>query len=77
MRHSLECRVPYLDTELVSFIESLPVEYKVTLSAGKRIHRAAARKVLQPDIVRRKMKGFLSPTRLWFDDTSRLGNIFA
>lgn len=77
MRHSLECRVPYLDTELVSFIESLPVPYRVTLGAGKRIHRAAAMKVLPPDIVRRKKKGFLSPTRLWFKDTSRLRSIFA
>jgi asparagine synthase (glutamine-hydrolysing) len=77
MRHSLECRVPYLDTELVNFIESLPVHYRVTLTTGKRIHRAAASRVLPPEIMRRKKKGFLSPTRLWFQDAARLKGIFA
>ncbi len=77
MRHSLECRVPFLDTELVSFIESLPTKFKVTLAGGKRIHLAAAAQVLPADIVRRKKKGFQSPTRIWFGDTARLLAIFA
>ena len=29
MFHSLEVRVPYLDTELVQYIESLPKKFKV------------------------------------------------
>ena len=77
MRHSLECRVPYLDTDLVSFIESLPLRFKVTPSGGKRVHLAAASRVLPPEIVRRRKMGFASPTRAWFADSDRLRGIFA
>ncbi len=77
MRHSLECRVPFLDTELVSFIESLPRRFKLTLAGGKRVHREAALRVLPAAIVQRRKKGFSSPTRVWFRDSARLRAIFA
>ena len=77
MRHSLECRVPFLDTELVRFIECLPLRFKVTPMGGKRLHLAAAERVLPREIVRRRKKGFASPTRAWFADSDRLRAIFA
>lgn len=66
MHHSLECRVPLLDHDLVRFVESLPVGHRVTLRRGKIIHRAYARTVLPGGLVERKKKGFLSPTGRWF-----------
>ena len=75
MRSSLECRVPILDTELVSFIESLPREYRVKFGSGKIIHKKFADRLLPPAIVGRRKKGFYSPTRMWFRDADRLRSI--
>lgn len=66
MHHSLECRVPMLDNDLIRFIESLPSEYKLKFRQGKIIHKAFAKRVLPDNIVNRKKKGFLSPTNEWF-----------
>jgi asparagine synthase (glutamine-hydrolysing) len=66
MHHSLECRVPMLDLELVEFITSLPYHYRVRLRRTKIIHKAYARKVLPNTIIGRKKKGFRSPTERWF-----------
>ena len=65
MAHSLEARVPMLDLELVSFIESLPLEYRVSLGGGKIAHKRAAERHLPAAIVRRRKKGFLLPFRTW------------
>jgi len=75
MRHSLECRVPILDLDLVHFIESLPYEYRVTLRRKKIIHRDYAAGTLTPAIIQRKKKGFLSPTRQWFQDGDALRGV--
>lgn len=66
MNFSIETRVPILDLELIQFIESLPLEYKVKLNQGKFIHKKFAEKILPKSIVHRKKKGFLSPTNEWF-----------
>jgi asparagine synthase (glutamine-hydrolysing) len=66
MQHSLECRVPMLDLELIRFIESLPTHYRVKLRNGKIIHKKFASNYLPSEIVHRKKKGFLSPTADWF-----------
>jgi asparagine synthase (glutamine-hydrolysing) len=66
MHHSIECRVPMLDLELVRFIESLPYDYRVGMRRGKIIHKRFARRVLPKHIVHRRKKGFLSPTKSWF-----------
>lgn len=66
MHHSLECRVPMLDIELVRFIESLPASYRVGLRNGKIIHKKFSGRVLPKRIVNRKKKGFASPTKRWF-----------
>ncbi len=75
MRHSMECRVPILDHDLVRFVESLPWQYRVTMSRKKIIHRDYARGALTPAIIERKKKGFLSPTQHWFQDSDALGAV--
>ena len=75
MRHSLECRVPILDLELVEFIESLPYKYRVTIRNKKIIHRDYASGALTRAIIRRKKKGFLSPTQKWFREGGALREI--
>ncbi|MDO6391143.1 asparagine synthase (glutamine-hydrolyzing) [Pontibacter sp. BT731] len=66
MHFSMECRVPMLDLELVSFIESLPQRFKVNMKGGKLIHKRFAEELLPVSIISRKKKGFLSPTNRWF-----------
>ena len=66
MHHSIECRVPLLDLDLVRFIESLPGRYRLGLGRGKVVHKEFARRVLPDSIINRKKKGFLSPTKTWF-----------
>ncbi len=75
MHHSLECRVPMLDTELIAFVESLPLSYRLRWRNGKRIHKDVASQVLTREIVKRKKKGFMSPTQTWFEKTQVLRSI--
>lgn len=75
MHHSLECRVPMLDLSIVKFLEALPVKYRVRIGRGKIIHKALAADVLTDRIVRRKKRGFKSPTRIWFKDPRTLRDI--
>jgi len=75
MHHSIECRVPLLDRELIRFIESLPRRYRLGVLRGKLIHKRFARGVLPASIVRRKKKGFVSPTNRWFRQSTVVRDI--
>lgn len=66
MNFSIEARVPMLDNDLVDFIESVPLEYKIHGKEGKYIHKKFAESVLPKEIIYRKKKGFKSPTEKWF-----------
>ncbi|HPD28875.1 MAG TPA: asparagine synthase (glutamine-hydrolyzing) [Phycisphaerae bacterium] len=61
MLHSLEVRVPLLSVDVVNFAASLPIEYKLQGSIGKRILRDAFRDVLPEPILNRKKMGFEVP----------------
>jgi asparagine synthase (glutamine-hydrolysing) len=75
MCHSIECRVPLLDIDLVKFAESLPANYRLGVLRGKTLHKKFARRLLPSSIVQRKKKGFLSPTVSWLKDTRVLKSI--
>ncbi len=66
MNFSIEARVPMLDNDLVDFVESLPLGYKISGKDGKYIHKKFAERVLPKEIIYRKKKGFKSPTEKWF-----------
>ena len=66
MNFSIEARVPMLDNDLVDFMESLPLKYKIVGKEGKYIHKKFAESVLPKEIIYRKKKGFKSPTEKWF-----------
>lgn len=65
MAVSLEARVPMLDIELMHFVESLPLNYRVSLSRTKIVHKYMAKRYLPPTIVNRKKKGFQVPFGKW------------
>jgi asparagine synthase (glutamine-hydrolysing) len=58
MAHSLEVRVPYLDKEIVEFVERLDASFKVHNGSGKWIHRKICKRFLPPEVLRRKKGGF-------------------
>jgi len=76
MHYSLECRVPLLDLDLVRFIESLPLEYRLQFRKTKIIHKQFAQSVLPKGIINRRKRGFQSPTRKWFQNEGLLREIF-
>jgi asparagine synthase (glutamine-hydrolysing) len=65
MSVSLEARVPMLDIELVNFVESLPLKYRVALRRTKIAHKRMAESYLPAKIVHRKKKGFQVPFGDW------------
>lgn len=66
MATSLECRAPFLDHRLVEFALSLPTQWKITTSGGKRILKDWARTLLPPQIRQRRKSGFGVPIGEWF-----------
>lgn len=58
MAHGLEGRVPYLDKEVVEYVERLPANLKVRHGARKWLHKQACEKFLPGEILRRKKRGF-------------------
>lgn len=58
MAHGIEGRVPYLDREVVEYVQRLDSTLKVRRGKGKWVHRAVCRQFLHPRILKRKKRGF-------------------
>jgi asparagine synthase (glutamine-hydrolysing) len=65
MAESVEMRVPFLDPELVEFVESLPSSFKIRYGQRKAVEKAAVLSVLPRKIVHRKERGFVTPVDRW------------
>ena len=65
MAFALEARVPMLDTDVMQFVESLPLAYRSSLKETKIVHKRMAQKYLPTHIVNRKKKGFQVPFNNW------------
>jgi asparagine synthase (glutamine-hydrolysing) len=50
--------VPYLDKEIVEYVERLPANLKVRNGSGKWLHRQVCRELLPSTILKRKKRGF-------------------
>jgi asparagine synthase (glutamine-hydrolysing) len=74
MRNSLEMRVPFLDVELVKFLETLPSHLKMRGTQRKYIHKEAAKRWLPSEIIYRKKRGFATPMDEWLQ--SDVGSAF-
>lgn len=66
MYHSLEIRLPYLDSGLVSWALALPDHFRLQGGVRKRILRDAFAVDLPEQILSRRKMGFLLPIRRWF-----------
>jgi len=58
MAHSLETRVPFLDEDVVEYVERLDSSFKVHLGTRKYLHRRVCRRYLPKEITTRKKRGF-------------------
>jgi asparagine synthase (glutamine-hydrolysing) len=58
MAHGLEVRVPYLDKEIVEYVERLSASFKVRNGSRKWLHRQVCQMFLPRSILRRKKRGF-------------------
>jgi len=65
MAAGLEQRVPFLDLELMRFVERVPARVRVRPRAGKRLHRRAMAQLLPAEIISRPRHGFASPYADW------------
>jgi asparagine synthase (glutamine-hydrolysing) len=71
MARSLEVRSPFLDHELVELCASLPPEWKVDGSRGKRILRDIVANDLPPELLHAPKRGFSVPLEDWFRTSAR------
>ena len=69
MAASLEQRVPFLDVELMRFVERIPARARVRPRAGKRLHRRAMERLLPAEVARRPKHGFTSPWESWLRES--------
>ena len=58
MAHSLELRVPFIDKEIVEYVERLPANLKVRNGSRKWLHRQVCRAFLPGSILKRPKRGF-------------------
>jgi len=68
MANSIENRVPYLDIDLINFIETLPADLKLKGNITKYVHRKAAEEWLPSSIINRKKRAFETPVGQWFKE---------
>jgi asparagine synthase (glutamine-hydrolysing) len=65
MAHSLEARVPFLDTEVAELALALETRQKVRGLSKKRLLRRAVEPLLPREIVRGRKQGFSIPVAAW------------
>ena len=67
MAHSLELRVPYIDKEIVEYVERLPANLKVRNGSQKWLHRQVCRSFLPASVLKRPKRGFaVNVVDSWF-----------
>ncbi|MDG6251148.1 asparagine synthase (glutamine-hydrolyzing) [Methanocalculus sp.] len=62
MAHSVESRVPFLDTNLVDFALTIPTSLKTKDPGGKHLLKMAMKDLLPKEVLMKKKQGFASGT---------------
>jgi asparagine synthase (glutamine-hydrolysing) len=71
MSHSLEVRVPFLNYDVLRFLECVPIDYKLRRLTTKALLRQAVHDDLPPEILVRGKKGFNMPVAKWLTESLR------
>lgn len=68
MAHSLELRVPFLDTKVMKVAQKVPSKFRINNENTKYVLRRAANDILPEEWSNRKKKGFPVPIRFWLQE---------
>jgi asparagine synthase (glutamine-hydrolysing) len=69
MAHGLELRVPFLDKDIVEYVEKLPAKFKVRNGSQKWLHRQVCGTYLPNSVLKRRKRGFaVNVVDDWFRD---------
>lgn len=68
MANSLEVRSPFLDNDIVNFVNSLPPNWKIKFFEKKYFLKKVLENSLPRKIVHRKKQGFNAPMNYWIKD---------
>lgn len=69
MAHGLELRVPFVDKEIVEYVERLPASFKVRRGSRKWLHRGVCASFLPASILQRPKRGFaVNVVDSWFKE---------
>lgn len=71
MAHGLEIRVPYLDYEIVEYVERLPSSFKVRNGSRKWLHRKVCKRFLPSPVMAGPKIGFETPSGDWLRNDTR------
>lgn len=71
MRSALECRAPFLDSDLFDFVNQLPLQYSIARGQGKALLRKALPAWVPPEIRWRQKQGFTPPLAAWLRNDLR------
>jgi len=66
MAYSIESRFPFLDKELLDFMERVPDNLKFKDGVGKYLLKKAFKDILPEDIIHKRKQGFTPPDRTWY-----------
>jgi asparagine synthase (glutamine-hydrolysing) len=69
MAHSLECRAPLLDYQLVEYAATIPPALKLRNRTTKYLFKRLCERFLPPDVLTKRKQGFAVPKGLWFRTT--------
>ncbi len=70
MAHSLEGRVPFLDTRLVELAFHIPTDIKIKNGVSKYILKKSVEGIIPNDIIYREKQGFATSMSEWFKPNS-------
>lgn len=78
MAHSLEVRVPFVDSEVVRFVLSIPGEWKMNGGRAKPLLQDALKDLLPEELMQRPKMGFTLPFENWMQSRlrSQLDDLF-
>ena len=68
MRHSLECRVPFMDREVYRVARTIPTKYKLAGGTTKYALREAAKRHIPEATAMKKKLGFPVPITVWLKE---------
>ena len=72
MANSIEVRVPFIDNQLVGYVQSIPARKKLSYFRSKPILRKVLRGELPLKVIRGKKRGFGVPYATWLKEDLRL-----